>query len=152
MTEPHKPSADEARQALDTVEKMTQSARQHGMPPRWFGAVVAVLAGSLIALAVADLREMQVLVVAAIVIVVVYQARKTQVTIGSYPLPVLLLAPPLLVGLYFGLMLAAQQIATELGQGPAALITGIALASSVYVLSLFERQLLSGRKNPASSS
>ena len=53
------PNAEDARQALESIQEMAQSARKRAQPPKWFGIVVALLAGSMVALAVADLRKWQ---------------------------------------------------------------------------------------------
>lgn len=143
MTEQQKPNAEDARQALESIQEMAQSARKRAQPSKWFGIVVALLAGSMVALAVADMRKWQVLSIVIIAIVVAYQGQKTRVAWTAYPLKALLLAPFLLIPLYIFLIYAGQQITGVVGQWPAALIAGGALTAAVYILSVYERSLFS---------
>ncbi len=145
------PNAEDARQALESIQEMAQSARKRAQPPKWFGIVVALLAGSMVALAVADLRKWQVLSILIIGIVTAYQGQKTRVAWTAYPLKALLLAPLLLVPLYILLVYVGQQITGAIGQWPAALVAGGALAAAVYSLSVYERSLFSRPDQGAST-
>ena len=46
-------TAAEAQNALDAIREMERAAAWRAIPPRWFGALIALLTGALVALSVA---------------------------------------------------------------------------------------------------
>ena len=48
--EKHSVDSSEARKALDTIQQMKRAAMRRAIPPRWFGALIALLAGILVSL------------------------------------------------------------------------------------------------------
>ncbi|HCQ03091.1 MAG TPA: hypothetical protein DIT99_21455, partial [Candidatus Latescibacteria bacterium] len=65
--------------ALDSIQEMKQAALWRAMPPRWFGAIIALLAGALVALSVADLREYHVYIIILMALVLLFQSKKSGV-------------------------------------------------------------------------
>ena len=52
--EGHNVTSSDAQEALDSVDKMTNSGWQRGIPKRWLGAAIAVLIGSMFAVYAMD--------------------------------------------------------------------------------------------------
>ena len=133
-------AADDAREALESIQAMEKAALCRAIPPRWFGANIALLAGALVALSVADRREYHVYVILLMSAVLVYRSRKTGVSVRQCPTRVAGIALIVLTPLFFGLIVAAQKFSEAIGAVGAPLAAGIVLASAVYLLSIFERR------------
>jgi len=131
---------NEAGRALDSIQQMERAALLRAMPPRWFGATIALLAGTLVALSAADLREYHVLIIVAIALVISYQSQKMGVTGKKFPIKLTGLALVILLPLFFGFIIAAQLFSSTVGPIGAAVLAGILFAITVYILSLFERR------------
>ena len=133
-------AADDANEALASIQAMEKAALCRAIPSRWFGASIAVLAGALVALSAADRREYHVFVILLLSAVMVYRSRKTGVSVRQFPTRVAGIALFVLTPLFFGLIVAAQKFSEAIGTVGASLAAGIALASAVYLLSMFERR------------
>jgi uncharacterized protein involved in response to NO len=142
---------NDAKQALDSIQQMQQAALLRAMPPRWFGATIALLAGSLVSLSAADLREYHVLVILAMALVISYQSHKTGVTGKDFPLKLAGLALVILLPLFFGFIIAAQLLSPTLGHTGASVLAGTLFAIAVYVLSIFERRWHSNKTDQTGS-
>lgn len=129
-----------AREALDSIQAMEKAALGRAIPPRWFGAGMALFAGALVVLSAAGLREYHVYVILLMSAALVYQSRNTCVSVRQFPIRVAGLALVVLVPLFFGLVIAAQAFSETLGTAWAPLAAGIVLAIAVYSLSIFERR------------
>ncbi len=136
---------DDAREALDSIQAMEKAALWRAIPPRWFGAVIALLAGALVALSAADHREYHVHIILLISAVLVYQSQKTGVSVREFPIRVAGIAIIVLTPLFFGLIIAAQTFSQAIGTVAAPLAAGLVLAIAVYLLSTFERRWLIAR-------
>ena len=132
-------AADDAREALDSIQSMEKAALWRAIPPRWFGASMALLAGALVALSAADHREFHVYVILLMSAAMVYRFQKTGVSVRRFPTSVAGIAIIVLAPLFFGLIVAAQTYSEALGTVGASLVAGIVLAIAVYSLSIFER-------------
>ncbi|MFT4926903.1 MAG: hypothetical protein ACI8WB_003003 [Phenylobacterium sp.] len=130
----------EARQALDSIEKMGQAALQRAAPPRWFNGAIALLAGVMVGLAVANLREYQVLVIVSMALVIAYQGQKVGVSMKKPPLKLIGVALVILGPLYFVLIIAAQYFQPVLGDVWAPILAGLLLTGAVFTLGIFERR------------
>jgi len=133
-------AADDAREALDSIQAMEKAALWRAIPPRWFGAGMALLAGALVALSAADHREYHVYVILLMSAVLVYRSQKTGVSVRQFPTRVAGIAIIVLTPLFFGLIVAAQTFSEAIGTVGAPLAAGMVLAIAVYSLSLFERR------------
>jgi len=142
---------NEAGRALESIRQMERAALLRAMPPRWFGATIALLAGTLVTLSAADRREYHVLVILALALVIAYQTQKTGVTGKTFPVKLAGLAVVILLPLFFGFIIAAQLFSTTIGHIGAALLSGILFAITVYALSLFERRWHSNKTNQTDS-
>ena len=100
---------------------------------------MSVLAGVLIYLAAADLRDYQVLVILLMAVVIVHRVHKSGVSTKAVPAKYIVLPIVVLIPLYFLLVIAAQYLTPMLGVTLAALLAGTTLAAIVYMLSIFER-------------
>ena len=138
-------AADDARVALDSIRGMEKAALWRAIPPRWFGASMALLAGALVALSAADHREYHVYVILLMAAAMVYRSQKTGVSVRQFPTKVAGIAIVVLTPLFFGLILAAQAFSETLGTVGAPLAAGIVLAIAVYSLSIFERSWYQAR-------
>ncbi len=134
------PAADDAREALDSIQAMEKAALSRGIPPQWFGASMALLAGALVALSAADHREYHVYVLLLLSAVLVHRSQKTGVSLRQIPTKLVGIAIIVLTPLFFGLIVVAQLFSNAIGTFWAALAVGIVLAIAVYTLSLFERR------------
>ena len=126
--------------ALDSIQEMKQAALWRAMPPRWFGAIIALLAGALVALSVAGLREYHVYIIILMALVLLYQSKKTGVSVRQLPSKLTGIALIILIPLFFLLIVVAQTLSDKLGYVWASLSAGLVLAIAVYTLSVFERR------------
>ena len=131
----------DAQQALDSIEQMEKAAYRRATPPSWFGLAIALLAGSLVTLAIADMRQLQVLIILGIGLVISYQSQKSDVSMKTFPVKLLVIALILLLPLYFGMIIVGQLVTPEIGQTLAAMFGGIIFATVVYLLSVIERRI-----------
>ncbi len=136
----HSVDSSEARKALDTIEQMERTAMRIATPPRWFGALIALLAGSLVSLSAADLRQYTVFIILLMVLVISYQRQKTGVSAKTFPVKTAVLGLIILVPLFFLLIIAAQLLQESLGHVLASLLCGGIFSVIVYLLSLVERR------------
>ena len=126
--------------ALDSIQEMKRAALWRAMPPRRFGAIIALLAGALVALSVAGLREYHVYIIILIALVLLYQSKKPGVSVRQLPSKLTGIALIILIPLFFLLIVAAQTLSDRLGYVWASLSAGLVLAIAVYTLSVFERR------------
>ena len=138
--EKHSAASSEAHKALDTIQQMKRAAMRRATPPHWFGALIALLAGSLVSLSAADLRQYTVFIILSIVLVISYQRQKTGVSAKTFPVKTMVLGLIILVPLFFLLIIAAQLLQERLGYVSASLLCGGIFSVIVYLLSLFERR------------
>ena len=138
--EKHSAASSEAHKALDTIKQMKRAAMRRATPPRWFGALIALLAGSLVSLSAADLRQYTVFIILLMVFVISYQSQKTGVSAKTFPVKTAILGLIILVPLFFLLIIAAQLLQESLGHVSASLLCGGIFSVIVYLLSLFERR------------
>ena len=138
--EKHSAASSEAHKALDTIQQMKRAAMRRATPPRWFGALIALLAGSLVSLSAADLRQYTVFIILLMVFVISYQSQKTGVSAKTFPVKTAVLGLIILVPLFFLLIIAAQLLQESLGHVLASLLCGGIFSVIVYLLSLFERR------------
>jgi hypothetical protein len=138
--EKDRPKTGEMQDALDSIHEMKRAALWRAIPSHWFGATIALLAGVLVALSVADLREYHVFIIIFMSIVMVYQAQKTGVSARHFPSKLAGIAIGILIPLFFLIIIFAQMYSDILGPVGAPLLAGVVLATSVYVLSIFERR------------
>jgi hypothetical protein len=138
--EKHSAASSEAHKALDTIQQMKRAAMRRATPPRWFGALIALLAGSLVSLAAADLRQYTVFIILLMVFVISYQSQKTGVSAKTFPVKTVVVGLIILVPLFFLLIIAAQLLQEKLGHVSASLLCGGIFSVIVYLLSLFERR------------
>jgi hypothetical protein len=138
--EKHSAASSEAHKALDTIQQMKRAAMRRATPPRWFGALIALLAGSLVSLSAADLRQYTVFIILLMVFVISYQSQKTGVSAKTFPVKTAILGLIILVPLFFLLIIAAQLLQESLGHVSASLLCGGIFSVIVYLLSLVERR------------
>ena len=138
--EKHSAASSEAHKALDTIQQMKRAAMRRATPPRWFGALIALLAGSLVSLSAADLRQYTVFIILSIVLVISYQRQKTGVSAKTFPVKTMVLGLIILVPLFFLMIIAAQLLQERLGYVSASLLCGGIFSVIVYLLSLVERR------------
>jgi len=130
----------EAKAALDSIEKIKNSSLKRALPPRWYNTVLAVLAGSLVFLAVVNLREYQVLIILLMGIVITYQVQSSGISTKPVPIKYIVMTFIFLVPLYFLLVIAGQYLTPKLGELLGALLAGTLLATFVYLLGMAERK------------
>ena len=128
------------RESLDSIEGMERAAVKRVIPPLWFGASIALLAGALVALSVAGLREYQVYIVLLMVFVLVWKAQNTGVSARQFPSKLTAVALSIVIPLFFLLVVGGQALTGFLGSVWAPLSAGGILAMTVFALSLFERR------------
>ena len=138
--EKHSAASSEAHKALDTIQQMKRAAMRRATPPHWFGALIALLAGSLVSLSAADLRQYTVFIILLMVFVISYQSQKTGVSAKTFPVKTAVVGLIILVPLFFLLIIAAQLLQEILGHVSAPLLCGGIFSVIVYFLSLFERR------------
>ena len=132
--------SNEARKALDTIEQIERKAMRRATPPHWFGVLIALLAGSLVSLSAADLRQYTVFIILSMVLVISYQRQKTGVSAKIFPIKTMVIGLIILVPLFFLLIIAAQLLQEKLGYVSASLLCGGIFSVIVYLLSLVERR------------
>jgi hypothetical protein len=130
----------DVQESLDSVEKMKRAALKRVIPPLWLGASIALLAGALVALSVADLREYHVYIILLMAFVLVYKAQATGVSVRQFPSKLTAIGLGILIPLFFLLIVGGQALTGFLGSVWAPLSAGVILAMTVFALSLFERR------------
>jgi len=130
----------EAKAALDSVEKTKKSSLKRALPPHWYNAVLAVLAGTLVFLAVMNHREYQVLIILLMGIVIAYQIQSSGISTKPVSIKHVVMAILCLVPLYFLLVIAGQYLTPILGDLLGAFLAGTLLAAFVYLLAMAERK------------
>lgn len=130
----------EAIDALNLIETMRGASLKRALSPRWYSATLAILAGTVVFLAAANLREYQVLVILMIGLVIIYQVQKSGVATKAVPIKHVIVTIVLLLPLYFLLVFTGQYLMPVLGELLAPLLAGALLAIFVYILSMIERQ------------
>ena len=138
--EKHSAASSEAHKALDTIQQMKRAAMRRATPPHWFGALIALLAGSLVSLSAADLRQYIVFIILLMVLVISYHRKKTGVSAKKFPVKTMVLGLIILVPLFFLMIIAAQLLQESLGHVSASLLCGGIFSVIVYLLSLVERR------------
>ena len=138
--EKHSAASSEAHKALDTIQQMKRAAMRRATPSHWFGALIALLAGSLVSLSAADLRQYIVFIILLMVLVISYQRQKTGVSAKNFPVKTMVLGLIILVPLFFLMIIAAQLLQESLGRVSASLLCGGIFSVIVYLLSLVERR------------
>ena len=136
----HSAASSEAHKALNTIQQMKRAAMRRATPPRWFGALIALLAGSLVSLSAADLRQYTVFIILSMVLVISYQRQKTGVSAKIFPIKTMVIGLIILVPLFFLLIIAAQLLQEKLGYVSASLLCGGIFSVIVYLLSWVERR------------
>jgi hypothetical protein len=130
----------EEQQALDAIEQMQHSALRQGLPPRWFGATIALLTGAMVTFSAAGLNQYNVLIILFMAIVLVYQSQKASVTLRTFPSKLVgIVVIILMVALFFLLIIAAQMLSDRFGFVWAPLMAGILFGLVVFALSVSER-------------
>ena len=138
--EKHSTASSEAHKALDTIQQMKRAAMRRATPSRWFGDLIALLAGSLVSLSAADLRQYTVFIILLMVLVISYQRQKTGVSAKTFPVKTMVLGLIILVPLFFLMIIAAQLLQESFGHVSASLLCGGIFSVIVYLLSLVERR------------
>jgi hypothetical protein len=133
-------SREMLQESLDSIEKMEQAALKRVVPPLWFGASIALLAGALVALSAAGLREYHVYIILLMVLVLVGKSKNLGVSVRKNHSKLTVIALCILIPLFFMLVAGAQAISGMLGNVWAPLSAGGILSAAVFVLSLFERR------------
>jgi hypothetical protein len=130
----------EVQEALDSIDEMERAALRRVIPPLWFGGLIALLAGVLVGLSVAGLREYHVHIILLMMFVLVWKAQDMGASARQMPLKLTAIALAILVPLFFLLIVGAQALTGVLGAVWAPLSAGMILAATVFVLSLIERR------------
>lgn len=142
--------SNEAHEALESIQKMERAALKKAMPPRWFGAIMSLLAGSLVSLSVADLRDYHVFIILSMALVMGYQSQQSGVSGKAVGLKRVALVAIIFIPLFFGFIIAGQLLSAMLGQSGAALFAGSLFALVIYTLSIFERRWYQGKTGAGS--
>jgi len=142
----------EEQEALDTIQQMERAALRQGSPPRWFGAIMALLTGALVTFSAAGLNQYNVLVIVFMAITLGYQAQKTQkagISLRAFPSKAVGIAVIIfMVALFFLLIIAAQALSYRFGFAWAPLVAGLLFGLVVFALSASARyEVGSGEKS-----
>jgi len=141
------PSAEEARQALDSVAEMRAAAVRRGVPPRWLGGMIAVLIALFFAALVSDQDTQTVtgiwIVIFSLTIAVkrrtlVLLARNMRLKMSPLLLAGQLTAVVLLVGVF----VATRWFAVRYGFAGTSLAGGTAAGLVFYGLFEFKRHMI----------
>ncbi|HEC01074.1 MAG TPA: hypothetical protein ENI91_05235 [Sphingomonadales bacterium] len=141
-------SPADAQEALKAIQEAEGVALSQTMPPRWFGIIIALTTGALLASAAAGATELIAVFLAVMVGSMAYLQRKTR---GSpKALPSNKKGVLALVGLLFlalALLAGARGLRDIYDLTWAPLAAGVILAVIVYILSLSERREYRDRIN-----
>jgi len=131
----------EAQQALDAIKEAERAGLSRTIPPRWFGPVLALSVGALLAMTAAGTTELIVFPLIAIGGAITYRSRKA----GAQPAE----TPTGAKGIFalialavFGLsLIAGLRVLREMyGITWAPLAGGAVMAIVIYILSIYERR------------
>ena len=140
VTERNQVKVSEEQEALNSVQEMENAARRQAIPPRWFGAIIALLSGGLVALSAAGLNTYSVYLIIMMTLVIVYQSQKATVSIRAFSSKVASVAVIIgTVALFFVLIIAAQAVEYNTGFAWTPLAAGAIFAVVIYMLTVSER-------------
>lgn len=142
----------EEQEALNTIQQMEQAALRQGLPPRWFGAIMGLLTGSMVTFSAAGLNQYNAIVIAFMAIALGYQAQKAKeagVSVRVFPSKVVGIAViAVMVALFFLLIIAAQVLSDRFDFAWAPLVAGLLFGLVVFALSASARyEVESGEKS-----
>ncbi len=132
---------NEARDALVSIQGMAGAGRRRAIPPRWFGAAIALICGALV-VAVTSMSSIYVVpLIAALALVFEYQRRSVGASLRAFPSNAAGIAALIcLVVLFLLLVVGGRVLRDMFGLAWAPLATGAALAIVVFMLSVSERR------------
>lgn len=140
VTERNQIKLSEEQEALNSVQEMENAARRQAIPPRWFGAIIALLCGGLVTLSAAGLNTYSVYLIIMMTLVIVYQSQKATLSIRPFSSKVAGIAVISgFVALFFVLIIAAQAVEYNFGFVWSPLAAGAIFAIAVYMLTVSER-------------
>lgn len=140
VTERNQIKLSEEQEALNSVQEMENAARRQAIPPRWFGAIIALLSGGLVALSAAGLNTYSIYLIIMMTVVIVYQSQKATVSIRPFPSKAAGVAVIIgAVALFFVLIIAAQAVEYNTSFAWAPLVAGGIFAAVIYMLTVSER-------------
>jgi len=133
--------AEDAKNALDSIQSLEGAALQHAMPSKWFGIAMAVIVGLMIFLVGSGLRDYYIFAILAIPLIIAVQRSKAKASPKSEPLgkPGLAVLFGLLV-FFILLIVVAIVLRTNYGLALAPAICGLIAAITVYFVSSSERK------------
>lgn len=133
--------ADEAQEALDAIGQAERAGLSRAMPPRWFGAIIALITGGLVASATVGNTGYVGLLLCGLVIVMGVRERKAGASPKSMPSTKVGYLALFGLMVFFLLLVGASRILLEgFGLMWAPLAGGALMAAIVYGLSLSERR------------
>ena len=148
-TKQNQTKISEEQEALNTIQQMEQAAIRQGIPPRQFGAIIAVLTGMLVTFSAAGLNQYNGIVIAFMAIALVYQSQKAGVSLRPFPSKAAGIAViAFMVALFFLLIIAAQALSYRFDFAWAPLVAGLLFGLVVFALSASARyEVGSGEKS-----
>jgi hypothetical protein len=137
----NKLDAEDAKNALESIQSLEGAALQHAMPSKWFGIAMAVIVGLMIFLVGSGLRDYYVFPILAIPLIIAIQRSKAKASPKAEPVskPGLVALSGLLV-FFVLLIVVAIVLRTNYGLALAPAICGLIAAITVYFLSNSERK------------
>lgn len=134
-------SADDAKEALAVIKNAESEGLRHTLSPRWFGVVIALINGGLVAVAAAGKTTLVAVLMAALAGAVASRRRKMK----AYPAPaprstIGVVAAIGLIAFGIGLIAAAKILAEAYAFAYAPLVSGAIMATVIYLLSVSERR------------
>lgn len=148
MTDNDEIEFDEAQEALHAIKEAESAGLGSAIPPRWFGVVVALISGALIASAAAGESQNVALLILAFALVIGVRQQKSGALPKAFPSNATgIFAIIALLAFALLLIAGAKALAVTYGFAWAPLAGGALTAAIVYILSIFERRLCLAKVN-----
>ena len=141
MSEKTPIDAEQAREALKTINQSQQSAIAQAKPPARMGLIVALFGGIMVGLSVVGIRDYHVLLIVAMAVALAWQSQQVKVATDQYPWQLVAFGAVVGAVLYFVFIIAGQMVGTFLlGDAIGAILAGVGYALSLWGLSVHERR------------
>ena len=130
----------EAQEALDSIKGMERAGLKRVLPPIWFGATLALLVGTLIALVGAGIRTYNWLIIILMAVTIIYQnlsAGATERLILSTRTVITLIICS--VASFFLLVITAQKLKDTFGFDWAPIVIGALAAVVFFIITIIAR-------------
>ncbi len=134
-------NSEEAKAALESIKEFEKTSLQNAMPSTWFGIAISIVAGLLVFLIGAGLREYYFLPILALPLLIAVQRSKMKVTLRTATTSKkTVIALISLIAVMFGLIFSAIYVRSLYDNMLGPIVCSLIATLIVYCLSISERK------------